>query len=61
MSIKSKVISGIRFIIDSEFRFCYLAGEGWLGNVPAEKFLKRLYKNKIGRDLNLERPVAKTL
>ena len=45
-----------KFLLDSDYRFLVLAGHGRMGNVPAEEFLKRMYRIRMGRELNLEQP-----
>ena len=50
----------IRFTVDKDYRFLVLAGRGKKANMPAEAFLKRMYKIKMGKDLNLENPVDYT-
>ena len=40
----------IRFTVDKDYRFLVLAGRGKKANMPAEAFLKRMYKIKMGKD-----------
>ncbi|MBQ3112835.1 MAG: hypothetical protein IJC05_00500 [Phascolarctobacterium sp.] len=47
----------IKFILNKDYRFLVLAGRGKKANIPAEKFLKIMYKIKTGKELNLEKPV----
>lgn len=58
MSLNAKKL--YRFLSDSDYRFLVLAGRGLLGHVPAEKFLKRLYRTRMGRELDLEAPKTYT-
>lgn len=60
MHIFAKLKTGIKVIINSEFRFSFLAGKGKKGDVPAAVFLKRLYRYRMGRELNLDKPVFYT-
>lgn len=46
----------IRFLSDSDYRFLVLAGKGWEGHVPAELFLKQMYRIRMAQKLNLEQP-----
>ena len=50
----------IKFLIDKDYRFLVSAGRGWKANMPADAFLKRMYKIKMGKELNLENPVDYT-
>ena len=47
----------LKFIFNKDYRFLVLAGRGYKGNIPADVFLKKMYKIKTGRELNLEKPV----
>ena len=60
MSLKEKSRKLYRFLTDSGYRFLVLAGRGRLGKVPAEAFLKQMYRIKMDRELNLENPVLYT-
>lgn len=60
MSIQSKVTTVGRFLTDSEFRFSVLACHGYVKKMPSEEFVKRLYRFKMGRELNLENPQTYT-
>lgn len=60
MGIKSKIKTGVKAILDPEYRFCWLAGHGQKGTVPADIFLKRIYRYNMGHDLDLENPVTYT-
>lgn len=56
MSVSSKLITLKKLISDPDFRFCYLADKGKKGSVPADEFLKVLYRTSFGKELNLESP-----
>jgi len=45
-----------RFIHDSDYRFIVLAERGFYKNMQDEEFIKRMYKAKFGRELNLTCP-----
>jgi len=60
MQLYSKVKTVIKALLDSDFRFCFLAGKGYKGHVSDEVFLKRMYKYKVGKELNLEHPTLYT-
>lgn len=60
MNIKSKLKTGMKVIFNSEYRFCWLAGYGRKGDVPADIFLKRIYRYNMGHELNLDNPVTYT-
>ena len=58
MSLTAKKL--YRFLTDSDYRFLIFAGRGLLGQMPAEKFLKRLYRIRMGREPDLETPETYT-
>ena len=60
MGVAEKMKKLYRFLTDSDYRFNVSVGKGWKAHVPAEKFLKRLYRIRMGRELNLENPVLYT-
>lgn len=60
MSFKAKIKKIGRFLGDSDYRFLVLAGRGWKGRVPAEVFLKKLYRICMERELDLENPKTYT-
>ena len=60
MSFEIKVKKILRFCLDHDYRFRVSAGRGWLGYIPAEKFLKRMYRMCMGRELDLENPLTYT-
>ena len=59
-TIKIKLKKVIKFINNKDYRFLVLAGRGLKAKVPDEEFLKRMYKIKIGEELNLNSPEAYT-
>ena len=60
MSIGKKIQILGKLLINSDFRFWFLAYKGKKGNVPADVFVKRTYRYALGRELNLENPVTYT-
>lgn len=60
MSVTERVKKLYKFLSDRDYRFNVSVGMGWKGHVPADKFLKRLYRIRMGRELNLEEPVLYT-
>ena len=48
----------IRFLTDKKFRFSYMAARGFYHSMSDEKMLKKLYKDAMGKDLNLESPIT---
>lgn len=50
----------LKFAVNSDYRFLVLSGMGYMGEMPADKFLKKTYKIKMGRDLDLENPIYYT-
>lgn len=60
MPVKDKIRKLLRFASDSDYRFLMLASRGRKGKVPAEAFLKRLYRIRMGRQLDLENPKTYT-
>lgn len=50
----------VKFAFDSDFRFRYLSSRGCNGDMPAEEFLKRMYRIRMQKDLNLDAPVTYT-
>lgn len=60
MSFEMKVKKMLRFGLDHDYRFLVSAGRGWLGYIPPEKFLKRMYRICMGRELDLENPLTYT-
>ena len=60
MSLVNKSKKIWRLLSDSDYRFLVLAGRGWKARVPADKFLKRMYRICMGKELNLENPITYT-
>lgn len=56
MSIKQKLTTAYWLIKDSDYRFWYAAYHGWLGTMNDECFLRRLYRIRVGKELNLDDP-----
>ncbi len=50
----------MKIIIDSDYRFCFLADRGRKSDVPADKFVKIRYRAAFGKELNLECPESYT-
>lgn len=48
--------NGIRYVLDSDYRFCIDAGHGKYNNMPDEEYLKRMFKARLGYPLNLDNP-----
>ena len=60
MLMAGKVKKLHRFLTDRDYRFLVSAGRGWKANLPAEGFLKRMYRICMGKELNLEDPQTYT-
>lgn len=56
MDIKHLMKSGLKFAFDSDYRFSILAAKGFYNNMPDAEYLRRLYKAKFGKELDLENP-----
>ena len=53
----SRMAKGItKLVFDSNYRFDYLANKGVYNNMPDEEYIKKLFKAKLGKELNLENP-----
>ena len=52
----SKIITILKLLINSKFRFVWLANKGLKSKTPADKFLKKEYQFFTGRELDLENP-----
>lgn len=50
----------MKFAVNKDYRFLVLTGLGRKGHVPADEFLKKTYRIKLGRELDLENPVRYT-
>lgn len=60
MDVKRKAAACVKLLLNADYRFLVLASRGWKGKEPAEKFLKRMYRICIGRELDLENPTTYT-
>lgn len=60
MSIGNKIKKGLRFLSDGDYRYLVLSGRGMKGHVSPEAFLKRVYRIRMGRELDLENPKTYT-
>lgn len=60
MSLATSTKKILKFISDSDYRFLVLAGRGWEGHVPADKFLRRMYRICMHRELDLDSPKSYT-
>ena len=49
-----------KFIVNKDYRFLVLAGRGKKAYLPADVFLKKMYKIKTGKELNLDNPILYT-
>lgn len=56
MSIKNKLHKGLRYIFDSDYRFLIAAYSGKYDNMLDEEYLKRLFKARMGYELDLDHP-----
>lgn len=52
----SKIKNAFRLLVDAKFRFSYLSSKGFYKGITDEKFLKKLYRNSTGKELDLESP-----
>lgn len=53
----NRAVKGInKLIIDKNYRFLWLAGKGMYNKMSDEEYLKRKFKAKMGRELNLSDP-----
>lgn len=60
MSIGSKIRTFYRILTRPDVRFWYMAHQGLLKKMPSEEFVKKDYFFRMGKELNLERPVTYT-
>ena len=60
MGIRSKILGMGNLIISPDYRFQIQANMGLKGNMLGDEFLKRMYRIRMGRELNLENPVLYT-
>lgn len=57
-SIRSELDKAELFLIDPVYRFNVLRSHGLCKHMPDEEYLKRLFKIKVGKNLDLENPVT---
>lgn len=48
--------AGCRYLLDSNYRYLFNAGMGAYNHIPDDIYLKKIYKAKMGKELNLESP-----
>ena len=60
MSLIEKTRKALKFFQNRDYRFLVMAGRGRKGSLEPEAFLRRMYRIHMGRELNLEHPVAYT-
>lgn len=46
----------IRYLTDNNYRFIRNAARGMYNNMPDDEYLKRMFKAKMGKELNLDKP-----
>lgn len=57
ISVMEDIFNKIKdFIIDKDYRFQYLAGKGFYNSLSDAQYLKRMYKARLGKNLNLDSP-----
>ena len=56
MDVKKWIRRGCRYMTDKDYRFLMNAALGMYNHMPDEEYLKREYKARLGKDLNLETP-----
>ena len=56
MNVKGIFRKGMRYLLDSDYRFVINANRGFHNGMTDEAFIKRKYKAIIGKELNLENP-----
>ena len=56
MGVKKKIKSAVKLLVNADYRFLVLGYRGLLKNMPADKFLKRMYRISTKRELDLENP-----
>lgn len=56
MSFKQKLAIMERLLRDPDYRFWYASYHGWLGFMDDELFLRRMYRYRVGTELNLKEP-----
>lgn len=50
----------IKFAINKDYRFLVLSGMGKMAHMPADAFLKRKYRIRVGKELDLDNPMTYT-
>ena len=53
---RDKIVKGIKFVTDADYRFLNLASKGYYNSMPDEEYIKRKFHARLGMDLNLENP-----
>lgn len=56
MQLKKLLRAGKKYLCSSEYRFLINAGFGLYNNMPDEKYLKKKFRARMGRELNLDHP-----
>lgn len=47
---------GVKYLTNEDYRFLVKSGKGFCDSMPDEEYLKRMFKARMGRELNLENP-----
>lgn len=53
-----KLKNGVKYIANAAFRFKYNAAKGMYKNMSDEEYLKKMFKYRTGRELNLDAPLT---
>lgn len=48
----------LRYISDKDYRFVYNAAHGMYNNMPDKEFLEKMFRIKMGRELDLDNPLT---
>lgn len=56
MKLYSKILNGIKFLYDADFRWLYLAWHGKYDSWDDEKYLKKAFECRLGKPLDLNNP-----
>ena len=56
MKILKKINKGIEYCVNNDFRFLVNAGRGKYNSMSDEEYIKKMFKAKLGYELNLENP-----
>lgn len=56
MNLSRIAKGGLKFALDSDYRFDFLASKGKYDGMPDDEYIKRLFKAKLGRELDLDNP-----